>query len=115
MIADPQGAVLALFRPEGEGPRPAPMSQGSVGWNELMAADMPAVWPFYAAMFDWTKGEALEMGPMGTYQLFAANDAVVGGMTTRPPGARARSGRTTSRCPISMLRWYAWPREAALC
>jgi hypothetical protein len=85
VIADPQGAAIALFRPDGDGPRPASMSPGSVGWNELMAADMPAVWPFYAAMFGWTKGEALEMGPMGTYQLFAANGKVCGGMMTRPP------------------------------
>lgn len=85
VIADPQGAVIALFHPEGTPPPPPPMmAPGSVGWNELMATDMPTVWTFYAAMFGWTKGEAMDMGPMGTYQLFAANGTVCGGMMTRP-------------------------------
>ncbi len=85
VIADPQGAVIALFHPEGTPPpQPPMMAPGSVGWNELMANDMPKVWPFYAAMFGWTKGEAMDMGAMGTYQLFAANGTVCGGMMTRP-------------------------------
>lgn len=87
VIADPQGAVLALFRPDGEGTRPDMMAPGSFGWNELMATDMPAVWPFYEAMFGWTKREAMDMGPMGTYQIFATNDVACGGMMTRPAGA----------------------------
>lgn len=95
VIADPQGAAIALFRPDGEGERPAPMSPGSFGWNELMAADMPAAWPFYAAMFGWTKAEAMDMGPMGTYQLFASNGTVCGGMMTRPP-----------QVPVSFWAYY---------
>jgi predicted enzyme related to lactoylglutathione lyase len=85
-VADPQGAVIALFRPEGGDapPAAAPMAPGSVGWNELMAGDMPAAWPFYAAMFGWTKAETMDMGPMGAYQLFAAEGAVCGGMMTKP-------------------------------
>jgi hypothetical protein len=86
VIADPQGAVICLFTPEGEQPPSAPpMSPGSVGWNELMATDMPTVWPFYAAMFGWTKAEAMDLGPMGTYQLFAHQGTTIGGMITRPP------------------------------
>ena len=35
-------------------------------------------------MFGWTKAEAIDMGPMGTYQLFATGDDPVGGMMMKP-------------------------------
>lgn len=84
VIADPQGAVLCLFRGLSAAPPPV-MTPGRVGWNELMAGDVPTVWPFYAAMFGWTKAEAIDMGPIGTYQLFATCGTTIGGMMTRPP------------------------------
>jgi len=84
VVADPQGAVIALFHGMGEVPPAPPMTDGTVGWNELLAADAPAVWPFYEAMFGWTRDQALDMGPMGTYQLFAAAGVVCGGMMTKP-------------------------------
>ena len=85
VVADPQGAVIALFHAMGEAPAAAPMmADGTVGWNELMAGDAPAVWPFYEAMFGWTRDQAMDMGPMGTYQLFAAEGVVCGGMMTKP-------------------------------
>ncbi len=84
VVADPQGAVIALFGDDGEMPAAPMMTPGTVGWNELMAADMPSAWPFYEAMFGWAKGDALDMGPMGTYQLFAAQGVVCGGMMTKP-------------------------------
>ncbi len=84
VIADPQGAVLCLFRGTSAAGVP-PMEPGRVSWNELMASDMPAVWPFYETMFGWTKAEALDMGPMGTYQLYATGGTTIGGMMTRPP------------------------------
>ena len=84
VIADPQGAVLCLFRGTTDAMPPV-MAPGRVSWNELMAGDMPTVWPFYAAMFGWTKAQAIDMGPMGTYQLFANAGTDIGGMMTRPP------------------------------
>jgi predicted enzyme related to lactoylglutathione lyase len=35
------------------------------------AAPPKAAFGFYEKMFGWTKAEAINMGPMGTYQLFA--------------------------------------------
>lgn len=87
VIADPQGAAIAMFHGMGEAPLAAPMAPGSIGWNELHATDMPAVWDFYAALFGWRRDTAMDMGPMGTYQIFAAGEAVLGGMMTRPAGA----------------------------
>ena len=61
-----------------------PGTAGHVGWHELGSSDWQAGFAFYAALFGWTKGEAFEMGPMGTYQLFMAGAAAIGGMMTRP-------------------------------
>ncbi len=40
VLADPQGAVFALFKPNGASTPPAPMTPGgTIGWHELHAAD----------------------------------------------------------------------------
>ena len=88
VIADPQGAVLALYRGIGEEPARPPMgTPGQIGWNELYASDWEKVFPFYEALFGWSKGIAVDMGAMGTYQLVAAEAGAegFGGMMTRPP------------------------------
>jgi predicted enzyme related to lactoylglutathione lyase len=86
MVADPQGAVLALFKPAaGDGaPAAARGTPGHAGWNELLAADGQAIFPFYADLFGWTKADAMDMGPMGIYQLFAVDGVPIGGMMTKP-------------------------------
>ena len=57
---------------------------GTVGWHELYATEWKAAFAFYEKMFGWTKAEAIDMGPMGTYRLFATGDVPVGGMMTKP-------------------------------
>lgn len=86
VVADPQGAVFILFKPiPPENPPPAadPMSPGQVGWHELHAADWEPAFAFYADLFGWTKGDAIPMGEMGTYQIFDVNGAMAGGMMTK--------------------------------
>ena len=88
VVADPQGAVFILFAPAGPAPQGAATAHdtpGTSGWRELMADDGPAAFDFYAAMFGWTKAEAIDMGPMGVYQLFAKDGVTRGGMMTKPP------------------------------
>ena len=86
MAADPQGAVF--YAAKGlvkEAPAPLPAgTPGTVGWNELMASDGQAAFAFYEKLFGWTKDQAMDMGPMGTYQLFATGAEPVGGMMTKP-------------------------------
>jgi len=92
MVADPQGAALALFQPSGEPPAEqpgGPCRPGHAGWHELMAADGEAAFAFYSGLFGWTKGEGFDMGPMGTYQLFAREEAAIGGMMTKPESVPA--------------------------
>lgn len=85
VVADPQGAVFCLFQAGGPGPAgPAANAPGSIGWHELMAGDGPGAFDFYAGLFGWTRDEAIDMGPMGRYQLFAVDGQVIGGMMTKP-------------------------------
>lgn len=89
VVADPQGAVFTLFTPlpgTEEAPVP-PMTDGFGAWHELMATDWSSAFDFYAAQFGWTKGEAMDMGEMGTYQLFASGGEPLGGMMNKPPEA----------------------------
>ena len=57
-----------------------------IGWNELHAGDGPRRRStFYSGLFGWTKDQAIPMGPMGTYQLFANGGPAIGGMMTKMP------------------------------
>ena len=87
VVADPSGATFLLFKDRG-GPKPATVARGEPGhvaWRDLNSGDWQAAWKFYTGMFGWTKSTAIDMGPMGTYQIFAVNGADVGGMMTKSP------------------------------
>jgi predicted enzyme related to lactoylglutathione lyase len=86
VVADPQGAVLCIFKGEGDVMEPPPAeTPGHVGWHELMTSDLEAGFAFYAKHFGWSKADAMDMGEMGPYQMFAHDGAAIGGMMTRPP------------------------------
>ncbi|MBV8889220.1 MAG: VOC family protein [Alphaproteobacteria bacterium] len=88
VVGDPQGAVFMLFSPAGNPPAPpevAPGSPGHVGWHELQAGDQQSAFAFYADLFGWTKAEAVDMGPIGVYQIFATGGPPVGGMMNKLP------------------------------
>jgi predicted enzyme related to lactoylglutathione lyase len=86
VVADPHGASLILFRgaTDAQPQPPTPGTPGHVGWHELYAGNLEHAFAFYSGLFGWTKTEAVDMGPMGTYQTFATDSASVGGMMTRP-------------------------------
>jgi uncharacterized protein len=84
VVADPHGAVFALFSTsDGEMPDIKQMDPGSIGWHELMAGDIAVELPFYQEMFGWQKDDGLDMGDMGTYQLFSHDGAQIGGMMNK--------------------------------
>ncbi|MGH6982504.1 MAG: VOC family protein [Stellaceae bacterium] len=87
MVADSQGAVFALFQPANASQvSPADIgAPGHVGWHELYATDGAAIFDFYGKQFGWVKGDAMDMGPAGRYQMFGPDAAtMIGGMMTKP-------------------------------
>jgi predicted enzyme related to lactoylglutathione lyase len=87
VVTDPHGAAFIVMRPfsDAQPLQPAPGTPGHVGWHELHAGDLDSAWAFYAAQFGWTRDQAIDMGPAGTYQLFATGGPAVGGMMTKTP------------------------------
>jgi predicted enzyme related to lactoylglutathione lyase len=85
--ADPQGATIALFKWNGAQTEqtPEPGTPGRVGWHELLAADWEKAFAYYNKLFGWQKSDAMDMGAMGTYQLFAHGGQAIGGMFNKPP------------------------------
>ena len=85
VVADPQGAGFMLLQPTGpDTPRLPLNAPGNVGWHELHALDWQKAFDFYASQFGWEKGEPIDMGPMGTYQLFNVDGEHKGAMFNKP-------------------------------
>ncbi len=86
VIGDPQGATISLFKGSTppRDPPAAPGTPGHVGWHELAAVDWEKAFAFYSALFGWQKADAVDMGAMGTYQLFSTGGPAVGGMFNKP-------------------------------
>ena len=53
--------------------------------RSLQAGDLNSAFTFYSGLFGWTKSDAIDMGPMGTYQIFNIDDVQAGGMMTKTP------------------------------
>lgn len=84
VIADPQGATIALFTPAEAPDGPGEMGPvGHFSWHELATDDWQAAWAFYEDLFGWKKFDAMDMGEAGTYQLFGGQFPI-GGMFNRP-------------------------------
>jgi predicted enzyme related to lactoylglutathione lyase len=87
VVADPQGATFMLMHPTGpDQPQPPMATPGLVGWRELYAKDWKTAFDFYSSQFGWRRSQAMDMGEMGTYQLFsgASGGEDMGGMMTKP-------------------------------
>jgi uncharacterized protein len=82
VAADPSGAGFLLFKPNGgeAPPPPPPGTPGHIGWHELHGGDSESAFAFYSGLFGWTKGEAMDMGAMGKYQIFTTKGQQSGGM-----------------------------------
>ncbi len=90
VIQDPQGGVVALFKPTPPpGGAPAelePGRTGTTGWHELYANDGAKALDFYSALLGWKKFDTMDMGEMGQYHIFGTPGAAMpmGGMMTKP-------------------------------
>jgi predicted enzyme related to lactoylglutathione lyase len=93
VVADPLGATFCLFKWNATGTPEGGRKLGRVGWNELHSSDWPKAWEFYSTLFGWQKQQAVDMGPMGTYQTFNAAGVTdgTGGMFNSPAAAQVRA------------------------
>lgn len=87
VIADPQGASFAAFTPATPGEDSVfDPKVGEFSWHELATTDHTAAFNFYSALFGWEKAEGMDMGEMGTYQLYGRGDGKhLGGMFNKLP------------------------------
>jgi predicted enzyme related to lactoylglutathione lyase len=87
VVGDPNGAPFVIFKGEpAADPRPplAPDAPGNVGWRELRAGGLDAAFAFYSGLFGWKKTQAMDMGPMGVYQVIEIGGGQGGGMMAKP-------------------------------
>jgi predicted enzyme related to lactoylglutathione lyase len=86
VIADPQGASISLFKPEGPMTAHDVEKHGEVCWHELYTTDYKAAFAFYHDIVGWEHIGDHDMGPMGTYLLYGRNGKQMGGMMNKAPG-----------------------------
>lgn len=88
-LADPQGAAFGILEPlpGGTGTAYNAKKQGHGNWHELMCSDPKAAMGFYGQMFSWQTSRSMDMGAMGTYDVFAWHGTDIGGMMRAMPNA----------------------------
>jgi predicted enzyme related to lactoylglutathione lyase len=86
VIADPQGAAIALFKSAEAMTLHDTAKDGEFCWNELLTSDSAAASRFYSELFGWKILEEMDMGPEGKYRIFGVGEKRLGGMMTTPKG-----------------------------
>jgi predicted enzyme related to lactoylglutathione lyase len=84
VLADPQGAVIAIYQSKTGIPVDTPAAIRQFSWHELATADWEQAFAFYADLFSWSKTDDLDMGEAGTYRMYGFGQWPLGGMFTKP-------------------------------
>ncbi|MGH7718104.1 MAG: VOC family protein [Gemmatimonadaceae bacterium] len=84
VLADPQGAVFAVYSGQSDSEIDAPPKRGQFSWHELATTDHAAAFDFYSKLFGWEKDTAMDMGPAGIYQIYGKKGKMLGGMYNKP-------------------------------
>lgn len=86
VLADNQGATFAVYRSTTGISADTEPGMGEFSWHEMIAGNLDSAWNFYQALFGWVKGQAMDMGPAGIYQIYrnAGGSRDLGGMYTKP-------------------------------
>jgi predicted enzyme related to lactoylglutathione lyase len=87
VLADPQGAAIAVFKPDAAMTLHDSSKDGEFCWNELLTSDSAAAFRFHSELFGWKVLQDMDMGPMGTYRIFGVGEKRLGGMMAIPKGA----------------------------
>ena len=92
VIVDQSGARISPFKslPGKESPESESRPVGSFIWYELLTKDPESASRFYEEIFGWTH-RAEDMGPFGTYYLFAREGKDLAGMMKMPEDAAGPS------------------------
>ena len=109
VIADPQGAVIAVFTPASDMARTTSRRHGEFSWHELYTTDHEAAFAFYSAIVGWEQLGEFDMGPMGKYLLWGRDGKQLGGMMTKP-----NEGPTKPLPRLAVLRHDRPTLDAAL-
>jgi hypothetical protein len=90
VVQDPFGATFGIYTPKTPGAGKAQVGLGDFSWFELYTPNPEGAWKFYQALFGWEKTSAMDMGEMGSYQMFGRGGGIPnGGIMKPPPGAPA--------------------------
>src|SRR5688500_9589336 len=90
VVQDPYGATFGIYTPKTPRPSQAQVGTGEFSWFELYTPNPEGAWSFYQSLFGWEKTSAMDMGEMGTYQMFGRGGGIPnGGIMKPPPGAPA--------------------------
>ena len=94
LIADPQGAMAYVMKPEPPADRPDTASNGFAydrpmdghcARNELATSDPAAAVAFHTGHFGWRQKGDMDMGPMGTYLLLQDGPTMIGAIMPKMP------------------------------
>jgi predicted enzyme related to lactoylglutathione lyase len=94
VIADPQGAVLAIFTPLDAMASHDITKHGEFSWHELYTTDYQAAFAFYNALFGWDRIDEMDMGPAGKYLLWGREGRQLGGMMTITKEMKTPDGKS---------------------
>jgi predicted enzyme related to lactoylglutathione lyase len=90
VLADPQGAVFAIYKSAQDMPEPefAPQ-RGDASWHELTTTDYVAAFDFYSKLLGWEKQTEMDMGGGAKYMMYgrSSDSPMLGGMWNRPDPA----------------------------
>jgi predicted enzyme related to lactoylglutathione lyase len=84
ILADPQGAVFAIYTSDADAGPEGPATPGEFSWHELATHDSPAAFRFYEKLFGWEKTTTADMGELGMYYMYGRNGIELGGMFNKP-------------------------------
>ncbi len=82
VVTDPEGGFFCIMKPFPQQQEPAKIATntpGNVSWQELHSDNPEQNFAWYEKQFGWKRGEAIDMGPNGTYQMFSSSDEPVTG------------------------------------
>jgi uncharacterized protein len=93
VLADPQGAIIAMFTAESDAPgHDGPPAISEFSWHELATTEPAGAFSFYHELFGWQKTGEMDMGADGMYTMYGRTEMPLGGIFRKPaemPGGPA--------------------------